>query len=77
MTTPTFPNTNLLINGERMPASNGAVHPTINPATAENLIDVASATADDARKAVEAAHQAFRTGPWPGLPATERGRILY
>ncbi|MDZ4804530.1 MAG: aldehyde dehydrogenase family protein [Candidatus Eisenbacteria bacterium] len=77
MTTPVFPNTNLLIAGERFPASNGAVHPTINPATAEKLIDVASATAEDARKAVDAAHNAFRHGPWPGLPATERGRILY
>lgn len=77
MTTPAFPNTNLLINGERMPASDGAVHASINPATAEKLIDVASATAEDAQKAVEAAHHAFRSGPWPGLPATERGRILY
>jgi aldehyde dehydrogenase (NAD+) len=72
-----FPDTRLLIGGERFAASNAAVVPTINPATAQPLIDVSSATADDARKAVDAAHAAFKTGPWPTLAAAERGRILY
>ncbi|HEX7877761.1 MAG TPA: aldehyde dehydrogenase family protein [Candidatus Eisenbacteria bacterium] len=77
MNTPAFPDTNLLIAGERPAASNGAVQPTINPATAEKLIDVASASADDARKAVDAAHHAFKSGVWSGLAAVDRGRVLF
>ncbi len=72
-----FPNTKLLIGGEWSDAKNGAAVDTINPATAETLTQVAQATADDADRAVAAARKAFDEGPWPGMAAGDRGRILF
>jgi acyl-CoA reductase-like NAD-dependent aldehyde dehydrogenase len=75
--TVTFPPTKLLIGGEWHDARDGATVDTINPATAEPITRVASGTVEDAARAVDAAYKAFHQGPWPGLPAAERGRILY
>ena len=48
-----------------------AVH---NPATLEHLADVADATAEDAREAIEAASKAMPG--WTAVPAIERARVL-
>jgi succinate-semialdehyde dehydrogenase/glutarate-semialdehyde dehydrogenase len=48
-----------------------AVH---NPATLEHLADVADATAEDAREAIEAASRAMPA--WTAVPAIERARVL-
>jgi succinate-semialdehyde dehydrogenase/glutarate-semialdehyde dehydrogenase len=48
-----------------------AVH---NPATLEHLADVADATAEDAREAIETASRALPT--WTAVPALERARVL-
>jgi succinate-semialdehyde dehydrogenase/glutarate-semialdehyde dehydrogenase len=48
-----------------------AVH---NPATLEHLADVADATAEDARDAIEAASRAMPA--WTAVPAIERARVL-
>jgi succinate-semialdehyde dehydrogenase / glutarate-semialdehyde dehydrogenase len=48
-----------------------AVH---NPATLEHLADVADATAEDAREAIEAASKAMPA--WTAVPAIERARVL-
>jgi len=48
-----------------------AVH---NPATLEHLADVADATAEDAREAIEAASKAMPG--WTAVPALERARVL-
>ena len=48
-----------------------AVH---NPATLEHLADVADATAEDAREAIEAASRAMPA--WTAVPALERARVL-
>ncbi|SHG13390.1 aldehyde dehydrogenase family protein [Streptoalloteichus hindustanus] len=37
---------------------------------------VAEATAEDVRAAVAAARRAFDSGPWPALPAAERGEVV-
>ncbi|OZG74428.1 succinate-semialdehyde dehydrogenase (NADP(+)) [Hahella sp. CCB-MM4] len=46
----------------------------INPATGEQIADVADCSADDATRAVEAAHRAFAT--WSAKTAKERSIIL-
>ena len=71
-----LPSTRLLIGAERRDASDGRTVPTINPATAEKITDVASASADDARDAVAVARKAFDDGVWAGLNGSDRGRIL-
>lgn len=80
MSTPppvTLPDTRLLIGAERRDAAEGRTTPTINPATAEVITNVASGDSTDADAAVASARRAFEEGAWSGLAAAERGRILY
>jgi betaine-aldehyde dehydrogenase len=66
----------LVLGGERVPASDGAVAEVIEPATGAPAWEVARAGPQDAARAVEVAARAFDEGPWPRLSARERGRIL-
>src|SRR5512141_1623731 len=66
----------LFIDGDFVPSSGGRSFPTTNPATGAHLADVAEANEDDVDRAVAAARKAFETGPWPKMPARERGRLL-
>ncbi|MBS0563894.1 MAG: aldehyde dehydrogenase [Proteobacteria bacterium] len=49
---------------------------SLDPATGSAWALMPLATAADVGRAVEAAHQAFLHGPWPGLTATARGKLL-
>ncbi|WP_084079164.1 NAD-dependent succinate-semialdehyde dehydrogenase [Demequina sp. NBRC 110057] len=66
--------TGLLIGGQWRDASDGATLDVEDPATGERLATIASATADDARAAMDAAADAFPA--WSRTPARERGEIL-
>ena len=66
--------TTLLIGGQWRGASTGAVLPVENPASGEVLAEVADASADDARAALDAACAAQRS--WAATPPRERGEIL-
>jgi betaine-aldehyde dehydrogenase len=66
----------LLIDGRHVPAEDGRAFKTFEPATGEILAEVALAGAADVEKAVAAARRAFDDGPWPRMPAAERGRKL-
>ncbi|HTY85191.1 MAG TPA: aldehyde dehydrogenase family protein [Silvibacterium sp.] len=68
--------TRLLINNEWVESESGKTFPTINPATGEELAQVAEADAADVDKAVAAARNAMERGPWRTTSATERGRLL-
>lgn len=65
------------IAGELVAPSAGAYLPTEDPYTGEAWAEVARGNAADAARAVEAAAQAFETGAWPALTASERGRLLW
>jgi aldehyde dehydrogenase (NAD+) len=65
----------LLIDGERRPASDGATLITKNPATAEPLAEVPSASEADVDDAVAAARKAFRE--WRDVMPDERGRLVH
>ena len=69
--------TKLLINNRWIASSSGKTFPTINPATGEEICQVAEADAADVEKAVGAARAAFERGPWRRMPASERGRLLH
>jgi len=69
--------TKLLINNEWVDGESGRTFETIDPATGEVICRVAEADAPDVDKAVKAARAAFTSGPWPRLPAVERGRLLF
>ena len=70
--------TKILINNEWVDAVSGKTFPTINPCTAEKIIDVAEGDKADVDKAVAAANEAFKLGSvWRTMDASQRGRLLY
>lgn len=66
--------TDLWINGQWRPASDGGRFNIEDPATEQTIVSVASATVDDCLGAVDAAQKAF--GPWAAKSPRERGEIL-
>jgi betaine-aldehyde dehydrogenase len=66
----------LFIDGQWVDAESGKTFVTTNPATGENLAEVAEADKADIDKAVSAARRAFE-GKWSKMSARDRGRILY
>ncbi len=68
--------TKLLINNRWIASQSGRTFATINPATGEEICQIAEADAADVGRAVSAARAAFEHGPWRKTPASERGRLL-
>ena len=66
----------MLIDGEWVNASDGAVFDSINPTNGQVWSRVPEATVEDVDRAVRAAHRAFTTGPWAKMTPTERGKYL-
>ena len=74
--TPTLPRYDMFIDGRAAPASSGRYFDSHNPYTGAVWAQIAHGTADDVDRAVQAAHRAYSTGPWPRLTATQRGALL-
>jgi aldehyde dehydrogenase (NAD+) len=68
--------TKLLINGQWVNSESGKTFATINPATGEEICQVAEADSADVNKAVKAARAAFDHPSWRKMPVSERGRLL-
>jgi 5-carboxymethyl-2-hydroxymuconic-semialdehyde dehydrogenase len=64
------------IGGAWSPSADGATFPVADPVSNETYARAAAGSAADVDRAVAAAHRAFTGGPWPGLAARERARIL-
>lgn len=64
----------LFIDGEWVPASDGARLDVLDPATGRRLAQVACATRDDVSRAIAAAARALPL--WAATPAPERGAVL-
>lgn len=75
--TPSQPHYQLYINGQWREGSDAQRIATISPATAQPWATFACASKVDVESAVESARRALQTGPWPGMSATARGRIIY
>jgi aldehyde dehydrogenase (NAD+) len=72
-----LPMTKLLIGNEWVNSKSGKTFPTINPATGEEICQVAEADAQDVDRAVKVARDAFHSkSPWRTMSASERGRLL-
>ncbi|MGH7321396.1 MAG: aldehyde dehydrogenase family protein [Candidatus Rokuibacteriota bacterium] len=67
----------VFIGGQWRPPASGETYATINPATEEESARVAKGDERDIDLAVQAARRAFDQGPWPKMPASERGRLLW
>jgi succinate-semialdehyde dehydrogenase/glutarate-semialdehyde dehydrogenase len=66
--------TDLWIGGKWRKSSDGAQFDVIDPATEQIIASVSSASVDDAKAALDAAHAAF--GPWAAKKPRERCEIL-
>ncbi len=66
----------MFIDGTFVNANDGRWFETQNPYTGKAWAEVARGTAADIDRAVQAADQAFRTGPWSEMTATQRGALL-
>jgi acyl-CoA reductase-like NAD-dependent aldehyde dehydrogenase len=66
---------NLLIDGERVPAAEGATFETVNPATGDVFREVAQAGPEDADRAVRAAARAFED--WSLRTPSQRAKLLH
>jgi phenylacetaldehyde dehydrogenase len=68
----------LLINGEWVESASGQTFATLNPATEEELAQVAHGQAEDIERAVKAARAAFDDGSeWRRMNASDRGRLIW
>jgi aldehyde dehydrogenase (NAD+) len=65
----------MLIDGSWVPASDGAIFDSLNPATGAVWATVPEATAEDVDRAVRAADRAL-SGPWGAMTPTGRGKCL-
>lgn len=66
----------LYIDGRDTAPHSQAWFETENPFTGEPWAEIARGDATDVDAAVQAAHRAFTSGPWPQLTATQRGALL-
>ena len=69
--------TECFIDGKWLPAASGKTFATINPATEEEICQVAEGDAEDVDQAAKAARHAFESGPWSKMDARDRGRLMY
>ena len=67
----------MFINGKWVEAASGKTFPVYNPATGEVMAQVAEGDREDIDRAVKAARQAFDSGVWTDMTASERGRLIW
>jgi betaine-aldehyde dehydrogenase len=68
--------TRLFINGASRDSANGVRTALINPATEEPFVEISAATPTDCDTAVQAAHEAWKSG-WRDLAPGKRAEILF
>ena len=76
MATIATPIESLIIDGQRVPASDQSTFDVFDPSSGDLIARVAKATRADVRKAVQAAKSALEGKAWGGMLPAERGRIL-
>ncbi|MEM3851910.1 MAG: aminobutyraldehyde dehydrogenase [Methanomassiliicoccales archaeon] len=64
------------IDGETVDSASGERMKVISPASEETIAEVARCGAEDARRAIDAAREAFDHGRWPKMTPSERSLIL-
>lgn len=67
----------LLINGEWLPAANGATRTIVCPADGREVGVVPEASREDTMRAIAAAKHAFDHGPWPQSSGWDRSALLH
>ncbi|SFL49946.1 aldehyde dehydrogenase [Geodermatophilus ruber] len=68
--------TGLRIGGELLPGRADPIE-VLNPATGQAFASVAAADAADVDRAVQVAHETFRSGVWSRLPIHDRAQLVH
>ncbi len=66
----------LLVGAERPQAADARTFATLDPATGQEIAQVAHAEAEDVERAVAVAREALEQGPWSKISPAERGRLI-
>jgi len=66
----------MFVNGDWVSSESKASYDVIDPATSEVIAKVPKGGAEDARRAVDAAREAFDKGRWPRMSPAERAGLL-
>jgi aldehyde dehydrogenase (NAD+) len=64
------------IGGQWVDAASGECFPSDNPYLGKPWASIPKGGAEDADRAVRAAHEALTRGPWPKMTASQRGALL-
>jgi phenylacetaldehyde dehydrogenase len=67
----------ILIDGKWVDSASGKTFPVYNPATGEEIAQVAEGGKEDINRAVEAARKTFEDSPWRRMTPSERGRVIW
>ena len=67
----------MLINGKWVSAASGKTFEVKNPATGRTIAYAAEGDKADVDAAVQAARQAFDSGPWAAMTPSQRGKIVW
>src|ERR1043166_1269624 len=74
--TPQLPKYKMYIGGEWVESASGEYFPSDNPFLGKPWALIPKGGAQDADRAVQAAHKALRSGAWPKMTASQRGALL-
>ncbi|MCI4330339.1 MAG: aldehyde dehydrogenase family protein [Thermoplasmata archaeon] len=66
----------MLIGGEWVPATRSETMAVHSPFDGRSIASVPKGDREDARRAIDAAREAFDRGPWPKLPPRARGEVF-
>ncbi len=70
-----YGNLKFFVNGEWIESKSPQIHQTTNPATDQVIAEFPTATSEEARAAVESAHNAFQE--WKNVPLRTRASMLF
>ncbi len=73
----TYKDYDLFINGEWVPSETGERYERTSPATGELVASFAQGNRSDAKRAIQAAREAFDDGPWARSTGAERAAVLH
>ncbi len=74
---PQVQQTQCFIGGKWTASASGKTFETIHPATEEVICEVAEGDKEDVDAAVDAAREAFDSGPWSKMDARDRGQLIW
>ncbi|VUT26331.1 MAG: Aldehyde dehydrogenase [Candidatus Methanolliviera sp. GoM_oil] len=67
----------VFIDGEWTMSSKGDTYSIINPSTGKTFVECQKCDVGDAKRAIDAARDAFDNGPWPEMSFEARTKIFY